>query len=252
MPKNKSQASFEFIMTYGWGIIIALVALGALAYYGILSPDNFAPQQCTLPPGITCLDVRVESKNAVVVLQNNLGRTITVSQIIVADDINKCTDDSTIILENGMTMIADAQCDNSFDKRRFIGNVNVTYELEGGLSHTTRGYLKAKVEDTSSAVNITKQTPNPIVIEDSNRTISLTRAGTLPDLYNITLQEPNGISFFLILNSARYALSGGLTTCLKKATLGPFSIRANEFPVTAYYNDCNNKKVTHIANASMP
>ena len=31
---KKSQAAMEFLMTYGWAIVIVLVAIGALAYFG--------------------------------------------------------------------------------------------------------------------------------------------------------------------------------------------------------------------------
>ena len=36
MINKKSQAALEFIMTYGWAILVVLVAIGALAYFGIL------------------------------------------------------------------------------------------------------------------------------------------------------------------------------------------------------------------------
>ena len=35
---KKSQAAMEFLMTYGWAILVVLVAIGALAYFGVLSP----------------------------------------------------------------------------------------------------------------------------------------------------------------------------------------------------------------------
>ena len=53
---KKSQAALEFIMTYGWAILVVLVAIGALAYFGVLSPDQFLPNRCTFPSGIACVD----------------------------------------------------------------------------------------------------------------------------------------------------------------------------------------------------
>lgn len=38
---KKSQVVLEFLTTYGWAIFIVLVAFGALAYFGVLSPCNF-------------------------------------------------------------------------------------------------------------------------------------------------------------------------------------------------------------------
>lgn len=42
---RKGQAAMEFLMTYGWAILIVLAAIGALAYCGILSPDRFLPER---------------------------------------------------------------------------------------------------------------------------------------------------------------------------------------------------------------
>ena len=47
MFRKKGQAAMEFLMTYGWAILVVLVAIGALAYFGVLSPDRFLPERCT-------------------------------------------------------------------------------------------------------------------------------------------------------------------------------------------------------------
>jgi len=33
----------DFLLTYGWAILVVLVAVGILAYYNVLSPDSFRP-----------------------------------------------------------------------------------------------------------------------------------------------------------------------------------------------------------------
>lgn len=48
---RKGQAAMEFLMTYGWAILVVLVAIGALAYFGVLSPAQFLPEKCTLSSG---------------------------------------------------------------------------------------------------------------------------------------------------------------------------------------------------------
>ena len=79
MNNSKSQAALEFIMTYGWAILVVLVAIGALAYFGVLSPDRFLPSRCTLPAGIACLDHLASGTDdsILVSIQNNLGYDIT-------------------------------------------------------------------------------------------------------------------------------------------------------------------------------
>ncbi len=41
---KKGQVAMEFLMTYGWAIMVVLVAIGLLAYFSVLSPDKFMPQ----------------------------------------------------------------------------------------------------------------------------------------------------------------------------------------------------------------
>ncbi|HLD42836.1 MAG TPA: hypothetical protein VJB08_02490 [Candidatus Nanoarchaeia archaeon] len=48
---KKGQAAMEFLMTYGWAILVVLVAIGALAYFGVLSPDRFLPEKCVISTG---------------------------------------------------------------------------------------------------------------------------------------------------------------------------------------------------------
>ncbi len=46
MMNKRAQAALEFLMTYGWAILVVLAAIGALAYFGVLSPTNFVPERC--------------------------------------------------------------------------------------------------------------------------------------------------------------------------------------------------------------
>ena len=35
---KRGQAAMEFLMTYGWAILAAIIAIAALAYFGVFSP----------------------------------------------------------------------------------------------------------------------------------------------------------------------------------------------------------------------
>src|SRR3989344_6305239 len=84
--ERKGQAALEFIMTYGWAILVVLVAVGALAYFGVLSPDRFLPAKCTLQSGLACVDHTVQAAGTAgigadgrvtIVIQNGLGSDLT-------------------------------------------------------------------------------------------------------------------------------------------------------------------------------
>ena len=56
MKSEKAQAAFEFLMTYGWALLVALVAISALIYFGVLNPKSVLPEKCVMFPGFTCID----------------------------------------------------------------------------------------------------------------------------------------------------------------------------------------------------
>src|SRR3989344_6602038 len=88
MMNRKSQAALEFLMTYGWAILVVLVAVGALAYFGVLSPDKFLPAKCTLQSGLACLDHKATATSIQINIQNSLGRDITVDRVTAS----QCTE----------------------------------------------------------------------------------------------------------------------------------------------------------------
>lgn len=45
MKTKKGQMAMEFLMTYGWAILVVLFAIGMLAYFGVLSPQKLLPQK---------------------------------------------------------------------------------------------------------------------------------------------------------------------------------------------------------------
>ena len=139
---RKAQAAMEFLMTYGWAILVVLVAVGALAYFGVLSPDNFLPNRCTLPSGIGCTDHKVTSDGVSVVLRNGLGYDMSIVTVKVAG----CgTDGDPATIANGEDEIYTVACTPSGSK--FSGDLNVTYTLaDTGLEHTARGSIIAKIE----------------------------------------------------------------------------------------------------------
>ena len=50
----KAQATVEFLMTYGWAILALIIALGALAASGILSPSYLVSEECTFGSSVHC------------------------------------------------------------------------------------------------------------------------------------------------------------------------------------------------------
>ena len=60
----------EFLMTYGWAILVVLAAIAALAYFGVLSPEKFLPEKCLIEVGFTCISSKIEPTTATVIFSN--------------------------------------------------------------------------------------------------------------------------------------------------------------------------------------
>jgi uncharacterized protein (UPF0333 family) len=146
MMFKKSQAALEFLMTYGWAILVVLVAIGALAYFGVLSPEKFLPSKCTLPAGVACVDFKIEAAGVTVVLRNGLGADLTAVTIATPT----CAEGASQSLNNGAkgTFVTDivAPCALTVGAK-FNEDLTVAYtNSESGLTKSVTGTITGRVE----------------------------------------------------------------------------------------------------------
>jgi len=141
---RKSQAALEFIMTYGWAILVVLVAIGALAYFGVLSPDKFLPSKCTMQSGIACVDHKVTPTTVTVRITNSLGYDLSAITVKAGD----CGTDSTpATLANGESGTYDMTCAVALTGSKYNEQVNVSYTVtETFITHNNVGQLTARIE----------------------------------------------------------------------------------------------------------
>ena len=143
---KKSQAAMEFLMTYGWAILVVLAAIAALAYFGVLSPAKLLPEKCVIEAGMTCVGHKVEPSKITLVLSNAIdGRTITINSISVGDCSSVFSD--TVAGGDQKTYVVGGSCSNGIAKDRFRGDIVIGYtEKSTNLTKTMLGTLNSKVE----------------------------------------------------------------------------------------------------------
>ncbi len=142
---NKAQAAMEFLMTYGWAILVVLAAIAALAYFGVLSPEKFLPEKCVLQPGIACVSHKAEPTQVTLVISNGLGRTITINNI----DVGGCSSSFTESMQSGSdhTFVIGGACNNGAAKEKFKADITMSYtEKDTNLTKTAYGNLNTKIE----------------------------------------------------------------------------------------------------------
>ncbi len=172
---KKAQAAMEFLMTYGWAILVILVAVAALAYFGVFSPDRWLPNTCTFGTGFTCgSDMKAINLAAAgtdgqlyMSLINSLGTSISlanINQLYLTQSVNgaNCSlaVDETFMDAFPQTMSAGTPLALNWNcpalvgatpligqGGRFSGKFTLEYTKAGeAISHTTNGDIAVRVE----------------------------------------------------------------------------------------------------------
>ncbi|MFH1210862.1 MAG: hypothetical protein V1645_03015 [archaeon] len=143
----------EFLMTYGWAILVVLVAIGALAYFGVLNPSRFLPSSCTIAPGIGCDEHKVTASDDSVqlLLRNGMGESLTGVTVSISGCTNSAEADGDDWVDGdvlgGTDGITLTSCSGvGAAASRFKADISVTYTSSGGLNHTKTGTVTTKVE----------------------------------------------------------------------------------------------------------
>lgn len=152
MMRKKGQAAMEFLMTYGWAILVVLAAVAALAYFGVLNPDRFMPEKCTFPSGFACLDSVGNTSVITMRVQNAAGYDVTGMTF----DLDKVTGETC-------TLVGDTSGTNSLGNgeggsvtctgvsgytsgAKLNTDVDITFvRSDSSLSHTSTGQLIMKL-----------------------------------------------------------------------------------------------------------
>ena len=140
---RKAQAAMEFLMTYGWAILVVLAAIGALAYFGVLAPDKFLPEKCVMPPGIACLDSKITATQTELIMQNSMGKDITVNSI----SLGNCSATLNTDMPNGNQNTFTINCDNGAVGKKYSEDIMFDYtSKETGMQKVAYGTITGKVQ----------------------------------------------------------------------------------------------------------
>jgi len=151
---RKAQSAMEYLMTYGWAILVILIALGAMFYLGVF--DASTPNNCQIQAPFNCLDVLLvgvageDPGTLTLSIGVSSASSPTVSSITING--NACTPIMVGgILETSLTLnqVNIVSCSNgdltAGDK--FTGTIALTYTSQyGGLDHSVEGTFSGTVE----------------------------------------------------------------------------------------------------------
>jgi len=153
--ERKGQAAMEFLMTYGWAILAAIIAIAVLAYFGVFNPGRYTSEMCQVSAPFTCDDNSIARAAGVdIILRNGGDEDFTVTNITVSN----CNDVPLLLtavpIASGKTATVTAACTDATGVAHnlgvgtaFRGNIDITYHktnVAGARELTATGSITRK------------------------------------------------------------------------------------------------------------
>ena len=83
-PKFRAQSAMEYLMTYGWAILIIAVVLGALFSLGVFSSTSLLGTSCIATPGYLCQSPLLSHTSGTLSIQFGQNTGSTIYNVIIA------------------------------------------------------------------------------------------------------------------------------------------------------------------------
>jgi hypothetical protein len=171
---RKGQTAMEYLMTYGWAILIIMIVLVVLFYLGVLNPA--VPVQCTFPSGFTCISSKIDASdgNLTLVIGEGTGHTIVITGVNCSDNMSSGYTPNIVFYgdtNNNVTMNSGSQeqvayptgplqvlCTHAYNGAdtaisqqtvgaTYSGNIYINYtEVDTGTNHIVVGSYTADYE----------------------------------------------------------------------------------------------------------
>ncbi len=134
--------------------VLILTLLQAGCYYGVLDPSVDIPEMCHLSPGLECVDHRITTYVAELVLLNNLGRDITLMGTTLSETSGKVeficdTSGEMVQISNNEREGFSIPCKSSGVNigERYTFDIELQYSYtDSEYTHTVNGEMIATIQ----------------------------------------------------------------------------------------------------------
>ncbi|MFH0870574.1 MAG: hypothetical protein V1866_05980 [archaeon] len=135
---RKGQAALEFLTTYGWAMLVILVMIGALVYFGVLSPSKTLPPKCIVEIGFDCKEYQVTTTSFNISVINKKGEGL--KDVNVVEAKSDAASSLTNCLPSGIQVGADEgfyiSCTGDFSASQG-DKVNIDFTLNYTMARGT-------------------------------------------------------------------------------------------------------------------
>ncbi|MBR9705387.1 hypothetical protein GOV12_08285 [Candidatus Pacearchaeota archaeon] len=152
MRERKGQAAMEFLMTYGWAILAAVIAIGVLAYFGVFSPGKYITGNAVVNPPFYITAANAKASHGAdggvqVALKNNGGEEYELYTMVISNCGTYTGAPDTIATDSTLTLTVDCDVGNHLDVGDNIkGDITITYRKPGvSVDLTSTGTVAQKV-----------------------------------------------------------------------------------------------------------
>lgn len=146
--KRKGQAAMEFLMTYGWAILAAIIVIGVLAFY--FRPSGLGTGTSRLNTPFYMVDSNIQTNGVHMILRYDGTGTAQITELNITSGNIDCSN-STIL---GINVTSGSQTSEIIFPcatapavgGAFQGDVAITYTTGTGLTQKTSGVVVGEVQ----------------------------------------------------------------------------------------------------------
>jgi len=152
---RKAQITMESLLLYGAAILVVLLALAALTYFGVLDMGRYLPDKCNVEStGIfTCEEWRVSDGQVQVAVRNKASKAMEISAAMFRTESANCTfsPGTPVTVHPGKSeAITITSCEDTYaglgEGDKVKGTLKLTHKPVGGKIDTvTTGELQARI-----------------------------------------------------------------------------------------------------------
>ncbi len=130
----------EYLMTYGWAILIVIIVAAALFALGVFNPSTYTGRAATGFGELgTPSDWQYSGTSLTIVLKNQVGQAITVSNVTT---VQGCYDGTSTPIAAGSTATFTLSgCTLKGAGSSFSEAITVAYSVAGGLPRSASGTI---------------------------------------------------------------------------------------------------------------
>ncbi len=135
----------EFLMTYGWAILAAIIAIGVLGYYGVFNPSKYIGGSAIVNAPFFANAWSVNTTTVTLELKNSGGETLNITSTAVSG----CGTDATDYTVNASLMqIVRINCSPALTvDNTFKGDITINYRKStSGVDLASTGTVTDKVK----------------------------------------------------------------------------------------------------------